>query len=132
MLQIIAALLSWLPRISDWALGPAVALLLLLALMPALRPRATFGLIVVAAVGALLLSVGLIAIVGGYGNIILHVFQEFGPLETVSFVTTLFPGIGSQLASLVSTIATTAVASGAVVVLRRGARRGQPGRIAAA
>ena len=123
MLQYIAVLLEWLPKISYWVLAPAALILFPLAFVRATRPGSALGLTIVAAVSASFLSIGLVAIVSGYGKVILHVFQDFGPIVTANFLTTLLPGVGTQLTSLVPVMATTVGSSAAVVVLRRGARR---------
>lgn len=126
MLQIVATLLQWLPRLCYWVLIPAVLILILLAFVRATRPSSALGLLIVAAVSASLLSIGLVAIVSGYGSAVVHVLRTFGPIEAISFLPSLFPGVGSQLAGLLPVAGTTAGSSAAVVVLRRTTRRADP------
>ena len=110
MLQIIAVMLEWLTRISDWVLAPATLILLALAFMTVARSRATLGLMIVAAITGAFLSISLVAIVSGYGSAILRVFRDFGLIETANFLTTLLPAMGAQIANLVPMMITTAVA----------------------
>ena len=126
MLPIVAALMEWFPRISLWILAPVVALLIVLAFIRTARPRCLLGFMVVAALSALLLLIGILLIVGGYGSVVLHVFQSFGPMETIDFLATLLPGIAGQLGSLLPTFAIAVGAGIAAIVLRRGLRASGP------
>ena len=126
MLPIIATVMEWLPRIAVWILAPAAILLLVLAFSRAARSHCLLGFMVVASLSALLLLTGVVLIVGGYGNAVMHVFQSFGPIETIDFVATLFPSIASQLGNLVPVLATAAGAGLAAIVLRRQARASRP------
>ncbi len=126
MLPIIAMIMEWLPRISLWILAPAAVLLFVLAFSRAARGHCLLGFMIVASLSALLLLIGVVLVVGGYGNVVMHVFQNFGPIETIDFVATLVPSIGSQLGSLLPVLGTAAGAGLAAFVLRRQARGSQP------
>ncbi len=131
MLPIIATIMEWLPRISLWILAPATVLLFLAAFSSAARGHCLLGFMVVASLSALLLLIGVVLVVGGYGNVVMHVFQSFGPVETIDFVATLMPSIGSQLGSLLPVSGTAAGAGLAAFVLRRQSRGSQPAHEAA-
>jgi hypothetical protein len=123
MLQIIAFLLEWLPKLALWILVPAALVLLALTYFSPMRRHCLLGFITVAMMSALFLAIGLVAIFVSYGGSIFRVFHDFGLIETADLLASLLPAIGAQLASLLPALLVTGGAGAAVAVLRGIQRR---------
>jgi hypothetical protein len=123
MLQAIAALTEWLPKVFDWGLAPGAFVLLLLAFVRKARLVSALGLMTIAAISVALLSIDVAAIAyvsWAYERIALDLLLNFGPGVTARFVATLLHGVGARLIDAVPMLATTAASSIAVVALRTG------------
>jgi hypothetical protein len=119
-MQIIAALIEWFPKLFDWLLAPGTFVLALLALNPKARPRATIGLLGIAALSVSLLSIsfaGILYVSWEFGRVALDLLLNFGPLVTLRALAARWQGIGltpNDVAWMIATTAGSAVAAVAV------------------